>query len=54
MLDLEQTWERLLAMSHRQQQAFGYHIAEDGLPVWDGEDVPDNYTSDQYAKEQHP
>lgn len=53
-MTLDELWNMLQATSRRQQQAFGYHIADDGMPVWDGEDVADDYTSESYAKEQFP
>lgn len=52
--DLEEIWQRLLAMSRRQQSMFAYHIAEDGMPVWDATDVADEYTGESYAQEQMP
>lgn len=54
MTELDRIWELLTTTSRRQQQAFGYHIADDGMPVWDGEDKPDFYTHESYQKEQMP
>lgn len=50
--DLEAIWQMLLATSRRQQQIFGYHILDDGTPVWDSADKPDEYAPGQYEQEQ--
>lgn len=54
MNDLEEMWQRLLATSHRQQKVFAYHIADDGLPVWDTPELTEEYTTETYHAENLP
>lgn len=51
--DLEKIWQRLLATSGRKKKAFGYHM-EGNDPVWNGEDVADEYTTETYHAENLP
>jgi hypothetical protein len=44
---------RLERLAERQREAFGYSIGSDGLPVWNQPSMPDHYTHESYAREQH-
>ena len=45
--------ERLERLAERSRERFGYSIGDDGLPVWNTPDKPDEYTSESYAREQY-
>jgi hypothetical protein len=52
-MQYDNTLDRLERLAERQRDAFGYHIGDDGLPVWNTPSVPDDYTSESYAREQY-
>ena len=49
----DNTLERLERLAERSRERFGYSIGDDGLPVWNTPDKPDEYTRESYAREQY-